>query len=90
MSKPSRGTNNIFYGLLLLPLLGIGRVRRKLRAMPKGISYCLAALIFLGGLGAVTGCGGGYYGPAVKVCTITITGTSGTLTHSTTVNVTVR
>jgi predicted thioesterase len=90
MSKPARGTNNVFYGLLLLPLLGLGGVRRKLRKLPKGISYCLAALLLLGGMGAVTGCGGGYYGPPVKVCTITITGTSGTITHSTTVNVTVR
>jgi hypothetical protein len=90
MSKPSHGSNEIFYGLLLLPLLGLGKVRRKLRSLPKGISYCLAALVLLGGLGAVTGCGGGYYGPQPKTCTITITGTSGTLTHSTTVTVTVR
>jgi hypothetical protein len=90
MSKPSHGANQIFYGLLLLPLLGLGKVRRKLRTLPKGISYCLAALVLLGGLGAVTGCGGGYYGPQPKTCTITITGTSGTLTHSTTVTVTVR
>jgi hypothetical protein len=90
MSKPGHGTNQIFYGLLLLPLLGLGKVRRKLRSLPKGISYCLAALVLLGGLGAVTGCGGGYYGPQPKTCTVTITGTSGTLTHSTTVTVTVR
>jgi hypothetical protein len=90
MSKPSHGGNQIFYGLLLLPLLGLGKVRRKLRSLPKGISYCLAALVLLGGLGAVTGCAGGYYGPQPKTCTVTITGTSGTLTHSTTVTVTVR
>jgi predicted thioesterase len=90
MSRPTHGSNEIFYGLLLLPLLGLGKVRRKLRSLPKGISYCLAALVLLGGLGAVTGCGGGYYGPQPKTCTITITGTSGTLTHSTTVTVTVR
>jgi hypothetical protein len=90
MTKPSRGANQIYYGLLLLPLLGLGKVRRKLRSLPKGVSYCLAAVVFLSGLGAVTGCGGGYYGPQPKTCTITITGTSGALTHSTTVTVTVR
>jgi len=90
MSKPSHGANQIFYGLLLLPLLGIGKVRRKLRSLPKGISYCLAALVLLGGLGAVTGCGGGYYGPQPTNCTVTITGTSGTLVHSTSATLTVR
>jgi hypothetical protein len=88
--KHSTGTNGIFYGLLLLPLLGLGKVRRKIKALPKGISYCLAALVLLGGLGAMTGCGGGYFGPAPQTFTITVTGTSGTLVHSTTVTLTVR
>ncbi len=90
VKKPSSGANGIFYGLLLLPLLGVGRIRRKLRTVPKGISSCLAALLLLGGLGAMTGCGGGYYGPTPKTCTITVTGTSGSLNHSTTVTLTVR
>ena len=90
VKKPSGGANGIYYGLLLLPLLGVGRIRRKLRTVPKGISFCLAALLLLGGLGAMTGCGGGYYGPAPTTCTITVTGTSGSLSHSTTVTLTVR
>jgi hypothetical protein len=86
----SSGTNGIYYGLLLLPLLGLGKVRRRIKALPKGITYCLAGLLLLGGLGAMTGCGGGYFGPAPQTFTITVTGTSGTLVHSTTVTLTVR
>jgi predicted thioesterase len=88
LNRPSHG-NGIYYGLLLLPLLGIRRIRRKIRALPRGITYCLAALLLLGGLGAVTGCSGGYFGGGPNAFTITVTGTSGTVTHSTTVTLTV-
>jgi hypothetical protein len=87
------GLNGVAYGLLLLPLLGIRSVRRKLRALPAGITYGLAALALLGGLGAMTGCGGGYFGPAPATYTITITGTSTTNPldqHTATVTLTVR
>jgi len=87
MNRPTHG-NGMYYGLLLLPLLGIRRIRRKIRALPKGIAYCLAALLLLGGLGAMTGCSGGYFGGGPNTYTITVTGTSGTLTHSTTVTLT--
>jgi len=80
--------SNIYYGLLLLPLLGIRRIRRKIRALPRGITYCLAGLLLLGGLGAMTGCSGGYFGGGPNTYTITVTGTSGTLNHSTTVTLT--
>ncbi len=94
LKQTNKGNNGIYYGLLLLPLLGLGSVRRKIRSIPNGISYCLAALLLLGGMGVMTGCGGGYFGPAPKTYTITVTGTSvlpsGTLAHSTTVTLEVR
>jgi hypothetical protein len=89
MQQPTHGGNSIYYGLLLLPLLGIRRIRKKIRALPRGISYCLAALVMLAGLGAMTGCSGGYFGAGPKTFVITVTGTSGTLTHSTTVTLTI-
>lgn len=89
LQQPTHGGNGIYYGLLLLPLLGIRRIRKKIRALPRGISYCLAALLLLAGLGAMTGCSGGYFGAGPKAFVITVTGTSGTLTHSTTVTLTI-
>jgi len=90
MLRRGNGITGIYYGLLLLPLLGLGAVRRRLRALPKGLTYCLAALLLLGGLGAVTGCGGGYIGPPPNFFPITVTGTSGALHHSATVVLEVR
>jgi hypothetical protein len=89
MVKPTRGGSDIYYGLLLLPLLGIRRIRKKIRALPRGIAYGLAALVVLAGLGAMTGCQGGYFGGPPQTYVITVTGTSGTLSHSTTVTLTV-
>jgi hypothetical protein len=70
--------------LLLLPFAWLRRSR--------GSPYRLLLwmLVALGSLGAMSGCGaGGYFSQSEQTYTITITGTSGTLVHSTTVALTV-
>lgn len=74
--------------LLLLPLVGrVRRIRKRLGAL------MLLVCLLLGGLGATSlmGCGGnnGFLGQPQKSYTITVVGTSGALTHSTTVALTV-
>jgi len=50
---------------------------------------CLAVLALLPTL-ALSGCGGGYFGPAPKTFTVTVVGTSGSLQESTTLSLTVQ
>jgi hypothetical protein len=69
----------IAVGVLIFPLFGIRRFRRKL--------ITLAALI---GSTALTGCAGGYFGNAPQQFSIAVTGTSSTFVHSTTVTLAVR
>jgi len=76
--------------LLLLPLAG------KFRRAGRGFSRMLSlVLLFAAGIvaaAALNGCGGiasGYFGQAPATSTITVTGTSGSLTHSASVSLTV-
>jgi Bacterial Ig-like domain (group 3)/Domain of unknown function DUF11 len=87
---PSGHGMNIYFGLFLLPLFGIRKVRRKIQSLPGGIVGCLVSLVLLGGMVATTSCGGGYFGDPPQQYNITVTGTSGTLSHSTTVTLTIR
>jgi hypothetical protein len=75
---------------MLLPLLGSRKLRGKLRQLPGGVISVVLALALLGGVAATTSCGGGYFGGPPQQYTITVTGTSGTLSHSTTVMLTVK
>src|ERR1019366_4004416 len=73
-----------------LPLLGLAAGRRRLRrSSQRWILLGLAVLAVLPAL-AISGCGGGYFGPAPQTYTITVTGTSGSLAESTAIRLTVQ
>jgi sugar lactone lactonase YvrE len=73
-----------------LPLLGFaGNLRRLRRGRGRWMLLGLATLAILP-LFALSGCGGGYFGPAPKTYTVTVIGTSGVLQQSTTVSLTVQ
>ena len=67
-------------GLLLLPFAGMRRIRKGMR---KAV-FPLCALLLLAGMVSLTGCGGSLHAQAQSY-NITVTATSGTLQHSTTV-----
>jgi hypothetical protein len=72
--------------LLLAPLFGLRKRFGKLR----GVSICLLLLGSLAPVVMLTGCSGGYYSLQTKTYTVTVTGTSGSTQHSTTVTLTVQ
>ena len=75
----------IVFAALFLPLGFSRRVRKALKSTR--LLSAVGVLSLLGGLAGLTGCGStnGFFGKAPQSYTITVTGTSGTLAHSTTV-----
>jgi len=73
-----------------IPLLGFaGSLRRLRQTSQRWMLLGLAALAILPML-ALSGCGGGYFGPNPQTFAITVTGTSGALQESTTISLTVQ
>jgi len=75
--------------LLLLPFAG--RMRRAGKRLGRGLSLALLLLVGLAATVGLTGCGysSGFFGQSQQTYTVTVTGTSGALAHSTTVTLTV-
>jgi hypothetical protein len=73
-----------------VPLLGLaGSLRRLRQSSRRWVLLGLTALTILPVL-ALSGCGGGYFGPAPQTYTVNVAGTSGALQESTTVALTVQ
>jgi hypothetical protein len=75
--------------LLLLPLAG--RLRRGSKRIRRWISVLLLAAAGMAAMAGLSGCGavGGSLGQTAQTYTVTVTGTSGALSHSTTIALTV-
>ncbi|MGB9230201.1 MAG: Ig-like domain repeat protein [Terracidiphilus sp.] len=73
---------------LVLPLLGLGPVRRRLRRGGWLVLTVLLSFIAMAGLSACVG-GSGFFNQPLQTYTVTLTGISGTAQHSTKFNLTV-
>ncbi len=74
----------LMFALLLVPLLGLGPVRRRLR---RGGWFVLLALLPFIALAGIIACGGsGFFNQSPQTYSVTLTATSGTAQQSTTFN----
>jgi hypothetical protein len=87
---PFRIVPPILWGILLLPFAA--RLRRTGKRMARMLSLLLLASAGIAAIATLNGCGthNGFFGQPQQSYTITVTATTGTLTHSTQVTLTVQ
>jgi hypothetical protein len=77
--QPGRGLPMVALGMLILPLV-VGRIRRPNTWLRLTVLVIIVAGV--GGVAMLTGCGGGGNSDQPRTYNITVTATSGTLSHS--------
>jgi hypothetical protein len=87
---PTSGTAPLLATLAGIPLLGLYWRRRRKGFPPRLLTALLFAALSLLPIAALSGCAGGYFGAVPETYTITVVGTSGALSESTTVSLTVQ
>jgi MBG domain/Bacterial Ig-like domain (group 3) len=89
-SWPDRKLPPVVFVLLLLPFAG--RLRALRQRLSAAISLLLLALASIGAMAALAGCGAtsGLFADQAKTYTLTVTATSGTLSHATSLTLTVK
>lgn len=96
-TQDRRGTPPVYFGIFLLPFVGLRRRRpgeasaKPDRSKARSIRMPLLILLSVAMLAGIAGCGAqsGYFGQQQKTYAVTITGTSGALSQSTSVQLTV-
>jgi hypothetical protein len=80
----------LLWGILLLPFTG--RMRRAGKRLGRKLSVLLLMAIGVAAMAGLSGCGStsGFYDQETRSYTVTVTGTSGALSHSTTITLTVQ